>query len=97
MERVERKCVVYKPVQVQDDSSLEKDSDKVILDDSSEADSEGDESDFYNEGTLDQCAKCGEKFIGADKCNAIGCDTESCQCWYPRAVQILTTRVCKYC
>ena len=50
---LKRKRVVHKPVQVQDDSSSEEDSDEVILDDSSKADSEGDESDFYNEGTLD--------------------------------------------
>ena len=43
---LKRKRVVCKPVQVQDDSSSEEDSDKVILDDLSEADSEGDESDL---------------------------------------------------
>ena len=103
------KCVVCKWVQVQDDSSSEEDSDKVILDDSSEADSEGDESDFYNEGTLDQCAKCGQKFVGAERCNVIGCDTEYCHHWYhPRCTNFdykgktvkqirQTPWVCKYC
>ena len=50
---LKRKRVVCKQIQAQDGSSLEGDSDEVILDDSSEADSKGDESDFYNEGTLD--------------------------------------------
>ena len=89
---LKRKHVVCKWVQAQDGSSLEGDSEEVILDDSSEADSGGDESDFYNEGTLDWCAECGQKFVGAERWNAVGCDTEYCCHWYHQDLLILITR-----
>ena len=49
---LKRKHVAHKPLRVEDDSSLEEDSDEVILDDSIKADSEGDESGLYNKVTL---------------------------------------------
>ena len=64
----------------------------MILDDSCEAESKGDESDFYNEGTLDRCAKCGQKFVGAERCSVIGCDTKYCNPGTTQDVLILITR-----
>ena len=62
---------------VQESSESEEVEDEPEYDDESSGLDEDEEN-----ALLYRCAECGERFNGAARRNAIGCDNGYCGCWY---------------